>query len=178
MVTDASGTIRQLLPDIEQVVDGETQLPSRPSSPLIEIAEPERRMVPLPTTPRPPLPTPTQVAEQQAIQGLYGIPEVRIDRFESTDQDWRTLVKWDVPVGLTGDLHELSLKSSSDAKTRYRIFIANVDQQIPEDRQTSTPVTMPWNRTVIPGGTSVWVEVRSTDGTHITVDGMITGTVR
>ncbi len=178
MVMDASGTLRQLLPDVEQIVDGESQVATRPLSPLIEIAQPDQRMTPLPVQPRPALPTPEAIAEQQAISALFGLPAVRIDRFVGTDVEWRTLVRWDVPVGLSGDLHQISLKSSLDAKTRYRIFLANVDQEVPDDRQTATPLTLDWRKTVIPGGVSVWVEVRSTDGTSITVDGIITGTVR
>ncbi|GAH63983.1 unnamed protein product, partial [marine sediment metagenome] len=43
---------------------------------------------------------------------------------------------------------------------------------------TTTPQEHKWDRTVLPGGTAVWVEVRSTDGTPIIVDGSLTGTVR
>ncbi|KKN00590.1 hypothetical protein LCGC14_1136310 [marine sediment metagenome] len=178
MVMDASGTLRQLEPDAEQIVDGESQVASRPLSPLIEIARPDQRTTPLPVLARAALPTAETIAEQQAIQGLFGQPVVRVDRHVSTDEEWRTLVRWDVPVGLTGDLHQISLLSNLDANTRYRLFLANVDQDLPEDRQTSTPLTLDWRRTVVPGGTSVWIEVRSTDGTEITVDGVITGTVR
>ena len=178
MVSDASGTLKQLIPDVEQIVDGESQFATRPLSPLIEIAQPDKRMTPLPVQPRPSLPTPEAIAEQQAISSLFGLPAVRIDRFVGTDVEWRTLVRWDVPVGLSGDLHQISLKSSLDANTRYRIFLANVDQEVPDDRQTATPLTLDWRKTVIPGGSSVWVEVRSSDGTSITVDGIITGTVR
>ena len=87
-------------------------------------------------------------------------------------------MRWDIPMGFTGDLHEISLLSDQDSKTRYRLVIGNIDQHLPTDRQTSTPLEMPWRRTVIPGGTSVYVEVVSPDGTTITVDGMITGSVR
>ena len=37
MVMEATGTIRQLVPEEEQIVDGEPQIPSRPSSPLVDI---------------------------------------------------------------------------------------------------------------------------------------------
>ncbi|MBA7685855.1 hypothetical protein ES703_94284 [subsurface metagenome] len=87
-------------------------------------------------------------------------------------------MRWDVPIGYTGDLHEISLLSSNDAKTRYRIFLANAKQDVPTDRQTTTPLTLKWDRSVLPGGYSIWVEVRSTDGTSIIVDATITGTVR
>ena len=61
-------------------------------------------------------------------------------------RDWVELVRWDVPIGYTGDLHTISLLSNNDEKTRYRIFLANVDQGIPTDRQTrrSTSGTAPF----------------------------------
>ncbi|MBA7606322.1 hypothetical protein ES703_13470 [subsurface metagenome] len=178
MVMDATGTIQQLIPEVEQITDGEPQLPSRPTSPLVKVAEPGKRETPLPVSPRPPLPSQQVIAEQQAYQALYGGPVLKINRYSGSDQDWVELVRWGVPIGYTGDLHEISLISSNDAKTRYRIFLANVDQGIPTDRQTQTPLTVNWNRTVLPGGYAVWVEVRSTDGDPIDVDGTITGTVR
>lgn len=178
MVMDATGTIRQLVPEEEQIVDGEPQLPSRPSSPLVDIGQPEKRLTPMPVSPRPPLPTAEEVAKQEAYQAIYGGPVLKVNRYEGGDQDWVELVRWDVPLGYTGDLHTISLLSNNDAKTRYRIFLANVDQGIPTDRQTTTPQEHKWDRTVLPGGTAVWVEVRSTDGTAIIVDGSITATVR
>ena len=178
MVMDATGTIQQLVPVVEQIVDGEPQLPSRPSSPLVTITEPEKRAAPMPVAPRPPLPSAEQIAQQQAYQQLYGGPVLKVNRYSGGDKDWVELIRWDVPIGYTGDLHQISLVSSNDAKTRYRVFLANVDQNIPTDRQTLTPVTWPWDRSVLPGGYAVWVEVRSTDATPIVVDGMLTGTVR
>lgn len=177
-IPDASGVIRQLTPEQEQIVDGEPQISTRPSSPLIEIAEPEKREVPLPITGRPPLPSAEQIAAEEAYQALHGVPVCRMNRYEGNDQDWVELVRWDIPLGYTGDLHEISVYSNNDDKTRYRIFLANVDQDIPTDRIISSPFTLPFYRTIIPSGYSCWVEVMSTDGTSIIVDGMITATVR
>jgi len=178
MVMDATGTIRQLLPDEEQIVDGESQTPTRPSSPLVAVFEPDKRTAPLPVAQRPPLPSMEQQQQEQAYQALYGGPVLKVNRYSGTDQDWVELLRWDIPMGYTGDLHEISIQSSNDAKTRYRIFLANHDQNVPTDRQTQTPISFNWDRTVLPGGTSVWVEVRTTDGTAINVDCTITGTVR
>ncbi|GAH69946.1 unnamed protein product [marine sediment metagenome] len=178
MVMEATGTIQQLVPGVEQIVDGEPQLPSHPSSPLVKVTEPEKRTAPMPVFPRAPLPSAEQVAAQEAYQTIYGGPVLKINRYSGGDQDWVELLRWDVPIGFTGDLHEISLLSSLDAKTRYRIFLANIDQGIPTDRQTLTPLSLKWERTVLPGGYAVWVEVRSTDGTAIIVDGTLTGTIR
>jgi len=177
-VLEGTGEIEQLTPGVEQIVSGEPQLPSRPLSPLVKVAEDEKRIEPLPVAPRPSLPSTEQIAAQQAQQSLYGIPVVKLNRYVGSDKEWTELVRWDIPVGFTGDLHEISLLSDNDSKTRYRIVIGNIDQNIPTDRQTNTPLEMPWRRTVIPGGTSVYVEVVTPDGTAIIVDGMITGSVR
>ncbi len=178
MVQEATGIIRQLVPEEEQIVRDEPQIPSRPSSPLIEIEPPEKRVVPMPVSPRPPLPTVEEVAAQQAYQTIYGGPVLKVNRYSGNTQDWVELLRWDVPLGYTGDLHTISLLSNNDEKTRYRIFLANVEQDIPTDRQTITPQEHKWDRTVLPGGSAVFVEVRSTDGTPIIVDGSLTGTVR
>jgi len=177
-VLEGTGAIEQLTPEVEQVVRSEPQLPSRPSSPLVTITEPGKREPPMPVSPRAPLPSAEQIAEQTAYQVIYGGPVLKVNRYTGTDQEFVELLRWDIPVGFTGDLHEISLVSSNDAKTRYRIFLGNVDQHVPTDRQTQTPLTLSWDRTVLPGGTSVWVEVRTTDGTAINVDGTITGTIR
>ena len=177
-VLEGTGELEQLTPGVEQITDGEPQVPSRPPSPLVKVTEAEKRTEPLPVSPRPALPSAEEIAVQQATQVLYGIPVVRINRYSGSDQNWVELVRWDIPTGYTGDLHEISLLSDNDSKTRYRIVIGNIDQNIPTDRQTNTPLDMPWRRTVLPGGTSVYVEVVSPDGTAIVVDGMITGSVR
>ena len=175
---EVTGELQQLVPEEEQIVGTEVQEPRVPGAPLPQIVQAERRMAPLPVPPRAPLPPAEEIAEAQAAQVLYGQPVLRLNRYSGNDQEWTELVRWDIPMGRTGDLHEISLLSDNDAKTRYAIVIGNVDQNIPTDRQTSTPAEWPWRRTVIPGGTSVYVSIRSTDGTSIIVDGSITGSVR
>ena len=177
-VLEGTGEIEQLTPGIEQVVRGEPQIPSRPSSPLIDVELPQKRIEPLPVAPRPSLPSAAEIATKEAELALYGVPVVRINRYSGGDQDWVEFVRWDIPTGRTGDLHEIALLSDNDAKTRYRIVIGNIDQDIPTDRQTTTPMTLTWRRTILPGGTSVYIEVVSPDGTTINVDGIITGSVR
>jgi hypothetical protein len=88
------------------------------------------------------------------------------------------LLSWVVPAGDIGDLHQISIQSDNDAKTRYRITIADTDMQVPLDRQLATPVDFNWREGLLPGPATVMVEVRSTDGTSITIDGLITGTFR
>lgn len=168
----------QLVPDVEQVVGTEVQEPRVPGTALPKIGLPEKREPPQPVAPRPPMPSAAEIAEQQAIQVIYGLPILRINRYSGSDQDWVELVRWDIPEGRTGDLREIALLSDNNAATRYRIVLANIDQKAPVDRLITTPTAFPWRNTVIPGGTSVYVEVMSITGAAINVEGSITGTER
>jgi hypothetical protein len=76
-----------------------------------------------------------------------------------------------------GDLHEIAIVSSDDTHTRYRFILANVDQNVPTDRATTTPWTGPWRNVKIPPGFTIRVDVMSTDGTVVTVDGSISGSL-
>lgn len=178
MTMPGTGELEQLVPDEEQIVDGEPQLPSRPGSPLVHLTEEEKRDAPTPTAPRPSLPSSEVVESEETIQNIYGTPTLEWNRLTDSVKEWRELLRWDIPLGYTGDLHEIALKSNNDAKTRWRIVIANRDQGVPIDRQLTTPVNFPFQRGILPGGTSVWVDFMSSDGTSVTVDGTITGSIR
>lgn len=177
-VEKLSGVETQLTPDEQQIVDGEPQTLTQAPMPLIEVAEPDKRIAPLPVTIAP-------VAEGGVVPSgaaapvvIPGMPILVVNRYVGGSQDWQDLVRWDIPVGLIGDLHEISVLSNDNAHTRYQVFLANLNMNLPTDRPTTTPQNWPWRDTSIPGGYSVWVQVRSTDGTVITVDGSITGTYR
>ncbi len=177
MAMEQTGPARQLPPEEQQVVGTEFQDPLVPGAGLPLIGELDKRGAPLPSLPRAPMPPTAEVQEAVVQQTIFGVPVLAIDRYSGTDPAWVMLVRWDIPEGYTGDLHELALVSNSDSKTRYRITLASRDQNLP-DKQIITPITLVWRRGVLPGGTSVSVEVRSTDGTTIAVEGHITGTVR
>lgn len=173
-----SGVAEQLQPETEQVVGAEWQQPSKPGPPPV-IGEPEKRIPPLPTSAI--YGTKTIVSEagvEEVVPVLYAQPVLKVNRYEGSDADWQELVRWDITEGYVGDLHSISVISDNDEKTRYAIVIGNVDQRIPTDKQTSTPVDFPFRNNDIPGGTSVFIAVLSTDGTAITVDAFITGTER
>lgn len=178
MTMPGTGELQQLVPEEEQITDGEPQLQTRPGSPLVHLEEEEKRTKPTPTAPRPSLPSEEEVEDAETIQAIYGTPVLRWNRLTDTKKEFQELLRWDIPVGYTGDLHEIALKSSSDSKTRWKIVIAGVDQDVPTDRQLTTPVNFPFQRGVLPGGTSIYVAFMSSDGTSITVDGTITGSVR
>ncbi len=177
MAMQATGPARQLPPGEQQVVGTEVQEPLLPGTALPRIEGPDLREGPLPTQPRAPMPAPAQIQEEITRQTLFGAPVLAINRYTGTERDWVMLVRWDIRDGVTGDLHEVALISDNDPKTRYRIILASRDQNIP-DKQVTTPLTLTWRRGILPGGSTVTVEVRSTDGTSIAVEGFITGTER
>jgi len=118
------------------------------------------------------------VYPSEAEATLVGLPIFRWDRQTIGALVWTELVRWDIPAGSTGDLGEISLATDNAAKTRYRVTIAGVDQNVP-DVQLASLVRIPWaTGNVLAAGTSVVIEVLSTDGTGVTVDGLITGTER
>lgn len=179
MVSKISGAAeRQLTPEEEQLVGTEIQELRVPGI-LPRIEEPDPRTAPLPSLPRAPLPSPEVRQEQLDRQALFGIPALRTDRYSGASQEFVMLVRWDIPDAFTGDLENIAVLSNNDAKTRLRIVINGVDQNLPTDKQITTPNDWSWNKTTaLPGGSSVTVEVRSTDGTTIAVDATITGTER
>jgi len=179
VVREVTGVDRQLSSEEEQVVGAEVQQPPISDLVLPVLEEAARRIAPLPARPRAPLPAPAQLQEDIARQTLSGWPALAIDRYSGSSIKWVMLIRWDIPADWTGDLHEISLLSDDDAHTRYRIFIGDRIQQVPVDRQIDTPIALPWRGTVIPGPTSVTVEVRSTDeAVTINVNASITGTER
>lgn len=181
-VQKLSGVPQQFPPDEQQVVDGESQVRTLSPAPLVEIAEPEKRVAPSETGQYPPEAGEFITEEGEGAPAAAPIsvafPIVRWTRYVGTDKDFRELVAWDIPLGYVGDLHEISLVSDNDAKTRWKIMIGDTNMNLPVDRTLATPITMPWRDNKLPGPTSVRIEVFSTDGTSITVDGMITGTLR
>lgn len=170
----------QLTPESEQVTPQEVQpIPGQALGEPPVLAEPDKRTPPIPDTGAitvTPSYTPAQIQALQTARIVQGWPVLKLNRYTGTDKEWQELIRWEIPLGRTGDLHQLSLLSSNDAKTRYQVVLANIDQTLPLERQTSTPWDAPWRDTVIPGESACYVLVRSTDGTSITVDGMMSGT--
>jgi hypothetical protein len=180
-----SGVPQQVSPGEQQIVDGESQVRTLSPAPLIEIGQPEKRIPPSSTGQYPP--EAGELAPEEAGEGgaeevtepvKVALPIPRWSRYQGADQDFRELISWSIPLGYVGDLHEIALVSDNDAKTRWRIVIAGTNMNIPTDRTLATPVDWPFRDTLLPGPTTVSVEVRSTDGTTITADGTISGTLR
>lgn len=187
-VEQLSGVSQQLTPEQDQLVDGETQVSTLPPAEVIPLAEPDKRIAPSPTGQYPgeSLETvaeaaggePTEEAAAEAPPVKIGLPLLRWTRYVGTDQNFVQILTWDIPIGYTGDLHEFEAQSNNDAKTRWRITIGNVDQVVPQDRTLLSPINPHWRDTLLPGPSSVIIEALSVDGTELTIDAMIAGTLR
>jgi hypothetical protein len=182
VVEELSG-VSQQLPSVEnQLTDGETQVPTIPPSEVIPLAQPDKRIPPSPTGrypgEAPEIITGGEETAPPATPVKIALPIFRWTRYVGTDTNWVTILSWDIPEGYEGDLHEFSIETSSDSNTRWRITIGGIDQVVPTDRTLLTPVTPPFRDTILPGPTSVTIEAFSVDGTSITIDAMISGTLR
>lgn len=117
------------------------------------------------------------IAARITAEQVSGDPIANLNRYSGNDTDWQTLVTWTVSSGKVGDLHEISVTSDNDAKTRFKLTIAGTDMAIP-DEEISTPFTLTWRRNEIAAAAVVIMQVKSSDGTTIAVDGILTGTER
>lgn len=173
-----TGLPRQLGPSDSQLVPARLQTVTQAPMPLILIALPEKRTpyIDLAYISAPTIAIPG--APATAAPGVVALPVIMVNRYTGSDKTWQRLLELDVPVGVVFNLRELSLLSNNDSKTRYRIYLANIPQSIPTDRQTSTPLTLPFPDNAVPGGTSVAVDILSSDGTAITVDGELSGVLK
>jgi hypothetical protein len=179
-VAKLSGVDRQFKPEESQLVDGETQTITQAPMPLIPLEEPSKAEAPLPAgAPYPPgyVGPAVEGAVVGAAAAPFTYPVLRWNRYSGGDVSWQELIRWDIPDGWMGDLHEIAIVSSDDTHTRYRFILANVDQNVPTDRATTTPWTGPWRNVKIPPGFTIRVDVMSTDGTVVTVDGSISGSL-
>jgi hypothetical protein len=188
VVEELSGVSQQLTPDQSQITDGETQVSTLPPAEIIPLVEPDKRIAPSPTGQYPGEAGEAITEEAGGVTAeeaaaaappvQIALPILRWTRYVGTDTSFVQILSWDIPSGYVGDLHEFSLVSSNDDKTRWRITIGGFDQVVPQDRTLLTPITPPWRDTILPGPTQVLIEALSVDGTSITIDAMISGTLR
>ena len=164
LVSALTGPAFQLGPGQAQTGPGQLQTVTSAPMPLIPIKLPETRSPYLDLGQVP----------QQSLPSV-AVPVVVLNRYQGSDTVWQVLLEWDIPSTLVGNLKQIAINSSNDVKTRYRLFLANLDQQLPTDRQTLTPLSWPFPPNQIPGGTSVRLDVLSVDGSAITVDGTLSG---
>lgn len=177
-IAQLTGLPLQLPASNLQPVPARQQTVTQPPMPLIQVALPEKRSPYIDTGLSGSEDYATAASAATESNVAFRLPMVIINRYSGTDKNWQRLVEWDVDPDLVGELKEISFVSSNDSVTRYRIYIANLLQSIPYDRQTTTPIRLRFPVNNLPGGSTVRVDVLSTDGTSIDVDGLITGVLK
>lgn len=101
------------------------------------------------------------------------IPIVKEGRYSGADQIYQTLVSWTVAADRVGTLKEISWVMDSPDFAQFQLTIAGT--VIFTDWSPQATVDLPLPDVKLLAGVVVLLEVRSTDGTSIEVDGLITG---
>lgn len=96
-----------------------------------------------------------------------------IGRYTGTATTYQTLASWTVAAAKTGELKEILILSDNYAKTSIQITIAGTVFKTAWIMQNAMPLI--YEDLKLAAGKVVLVEVKSTDGTSITVDCAIVG---
>jgi hypothetical protein len=109
-------------------------------------------------------PTPSEPASENAAGGP--------GRYTGTATTYQTVVSWTVAADKLGELKEITILSTSYAKTVVRVTIGSVIWATDWTVQAAMPLI--FEDLKLAAGAVVKVEVKSSDGTSITVDAVIT----
>ena len=93
-------------------------------------------------------------------------------RYSGTDTDYQTVVAWTVATGKVGDLKEILIISSNYAKTSLQITVGAITWATAWLTQAAMPII--FEDLKLAAASVVTVSAKSTDGTSITVDAIIT----
>lgn len=110
------------------------------------------------------LPTPSEPAKENAAGG--------VGRYTGTDTDYQTVVSWTVATDKLGELKEITILSSSYAKTNLQVTVGDIVFATDWIVQAAMPLI--FEDLKLAAGKVVKVEAKSTDGTSIIVDAVIT----
>lgn len=102
-----------------------------------------------------------------------GVPIARVGRYSGSEQTYQEVVKWTVSTGKSGELKEVSMVSDTLDKTYWKLTVGD-DLQF-EDKIIQASLTLPFPDNKLSEKTVVLLECKSSDGSSITADGMITG---
>lgn len=100
-------------------------------------------------------------------------PVVELDRYSGSEVTYQSVVSWTVAVGKGGVLKEVSMESDNYAKTLFRLDIGGAAYFT--DKTVIAPLTIPFADVSLAEGVVVEVLAKSSDGTALNVDGMISG---
>lgn len=101
-----------------------------------------------------------------------GTPILELDSYSGADLVYQTLVSWTVGAGKTGILNEIAFTRDSAGKGDFKITIGAV---VITDFNPKANVSLSFSPNELAAGTVVKIEVKSSDGNAINVDGSITG---
>lgn len=104
-------------------------------------------------------------AKQERGAGGHG-------RYSGNDQTYQVVKSWTVATGYTGELKEILVLSSEYTKTEVQIVIGAVTWAFDWLHQSAMPIIFEDLR--LAEGIAVTVSAKSTDGTAIIVDAIIT----
>jgi hypothetical protein len=104
-------------------------------------------------------------------------PLLIANAYSGSDRSFQSLISWRVPERGHGHLYNLTLKSSLDAKTVWRLVLQGIDQKIPRDKIMTTPITLSWYGQPVTGDDALDLEVASRDGTAIDVQAILTASL-
>ena len=110
------------------------------------------------------LPTPSQPANEAAAGG--------VGRYAGTDIDYQEVVSWTVTTDKVGELKEITFLSDNYAKTNLQITVGDI--VFATDWIVQGTIPLIFEDLKLAAGAVVKVECKSTDGTSITVDAVIT----
>jgi hypothetical protein len=111
------------------------------------------------------VPTPSQPATENAAGGA--------GRYTGTATSYQTVVSWTVSIDKLGELKEITILTSSYAKTYFKVTVGDVVFATDWIVQAAMPLI--FEDLKLAAGKVVKVEAKSTDGTSITVDAVIVG---
>ena len=109
-------------------------------------------------------PTPSGPATENAAGGP--------GRYTGTSTSYQTVVSWTVAAAKLGELKEITILSSIYAKTVVKVTIGSVTWATDWTVQAAMPLI--FEDLKLAAGSVVKVEVKSSDGTSIIVDAVIT----
>ena len=100
-------------------------------------------------------------------------PVCNVQRYSGASTTYQWIASWVVGADVIGYLAEVSLISSNYSKTLFKLDIDGA--HIFTDLQIDAPLSIPFSDTKLPEATEVHLYAKSSDGTSITADGMISG---
>ncbi|MCC7573157.1 MAG: hypothetical protein KO464_07180 [Candidatus Methanofastidiosum sp.] len=105
--------------------------------------------------------------------GRRGTPKWGMDQVTTTSLTYVTIVSWTPATGHKGYLEEIAVQSADFTKVQVQVTVN--DTVVFTDKTPLSGVSAPFRGLLIEEAKDVKIEVKSSDGTSITVAGSIVG---